>query len=72
MDFVEPWMIRSALVVGVLGAANAWLLLLSSKQSRQIPATDRSPRSDKRSPAGKAPCLNASRRALEGTVGRFG
>jgi hypothetical protein len=41
VDFVEPWMIRSALVVGLLGAANVWLLLLSTKYSPRMPATDR-------------------------------
>lgn len=72
MDFVEPWMIRSALVVGLLGAANVWLLVLSTKQSPQPPATDRPSRSSQRSPAGKARRLSASRRVLQETVGRLG
>lgn len=40
MDFVEPWMIRSALVVGLLAAANGWLLFMLSKQPAHISATD--------------------------------
>jgi hypothetical protein len=43
MDFVEPWVIRSALVVGLLAAVNVWLFLLS----RQVPehqATHPTPR----------------------------
>ena len=40
MDFVEPWMIRSALVVGLLAAANGWLFVLSTKQPPHL-ARDR-------------------------------
>ena len=44
MDFVEPWVIRSALVIGVLAAVNVWLFLLSLKQAPRLPATNRSRR----------------------------
>lgn len=50
MDFVEPWMIRSALVVGLLAAANGWLFVLSTKQPPHLPATDRPRHSGKRFP----------------------
>ena len=51
MDFVEPWMIRSAVIVGLLAAANGWLFVLSTKQpphstvadARATPASDRKP-----------------------------
>jgi hypothetical protein len=43
MDLFEPWVIRSALVVGALAAVNVWLFMLSINQPCEIPASS-SPR----------------------------